>query len=80
MVLDRRRKAGGSHVMQTILSNDNQFEFYPETNGKPLEGFKQSEIMIECVLWKDCSGYLEVGDWIGVWQNWEQWGQEETKW
>jgi hypothetical protein len=35
-------KVGSSQVMQSLLGGDKEPEFYVETNGKPLEGFKQS--------------------------------------
>lgn len=60
------RKVGRGQIIQAPLRNDKEFELYPEADGKPLKSFKQSAIMIKCVIWKDGPGYLKDGEWHGV--------------
>lgn len=58
-----REGASRGQIMQTLLGNDKEFEFYLETNGKLLKSFKQSDIMI---MFSERSPWLSEGwrmDW-----------------
>lgn len=45
-------ETGRGLVLQSLVSYDEKFGFYPQCSGEPLKSFKQRSDMIRCAFWK----------------------------